>query len=73
MQLRFRNGDIDPKKLVYFAAVIEHGSFRKAAAVLNVTQPALSTSMSRLEAELGIKLVERGPKGVVLTAVGDLL
>ncbi|TJV46138.1 MAG: LysR family transcriptional regulator [Mesorhizobium sp.] len=71
--MRFRNRDIDPKKLIYFAAVIEHGSFRKAARALNVTQPALSTSMSRFESELGLKLVRRGPLGVTLTPIGDLL
>lgn len=72
-RMSLRTQDIDPKKLIYYAAVIEQGSFKKAAKVLNVSQPALSTSMSRLEAELGLKLVERGPSGVRPTSYGDML
>ena len=41
--------EIDPKKLLYFAAVIEQGSLNRAAKLLCVSQPALSTSMDRLE------------------------
>ena len=48
--------EIDPKKLLYFACVIEHGSLNRAARVLQVSQPALTTSMNRLEAEMGMHL-----------------
>jgi DNA-binding transcriptional LysR family regulator len=65
--------EIDPKKLLYFAAVIEQGSLNRAAKLLCVSQPALSTSMDRLEAELGMQLLERGPKGIVATRNGDIL
>ena len=65
--------EIDPKKLLYFATVIEHGSFNRAAKLLGVSQPALSTSMDRLEASVGMRLLERGPKGVVTTKQGDIL
>jgi DNA-binding transcriptional LysR family regulator len=65
--------EIDPKKLLYFAAVIEHGSLNRAAKLLQVSQPALSTSMDRLEAELGMRLLERGPRGIVATRNGDIL
>lgn len=65
--------EIDPKKLIYFAAVIETGSLNRAAKLLHVSQPALSTSMDRLEAEVGLKLLERGPKGIVTTKNGDVL
>lgn len=65
--------EIDPKKLLYFAAVIEQGSFNKAARVLGISQPSLSTSMSRLEAELGLKLMERGSRGVRMTSYGEML
>ena len=65
--------DIDPKKLLYFACVIEHGSLNRAARVLNVSQPALTTSMNRLEAEMGMHLLQRGPSGVVPTAQGEIL
>jgi DNA-binding transcriptional LysR family regulator len=65
--------DIDPKKLLYFATVIETGSLTRAAKLLQVSQPALSTSMDRLEASIGMRLLERGPKGVVTTKHGDIL
>ncbi len=65
--------EIDPKKLLYFAAVIEQGSLNRAAKLLSVSQPALTTSMDRLEAELGMQLLERGPKGIVATRNGDIL
>ena len=65
--------DIDPKKLLYFAAVIENGSLSRAAKVLKVSQPALSTSMDRLEAEMGMHLLDRGPGGIVATNYGEIL
>ena len=64
--------EIDPKKLLYLAAVIEQGSLSRAAKLLGVSQPALSTSMDRLEAEIGVQLLDRGPKGIVTTKIGDM-
>jgi DNA-binding transcriptional LysR family regulator len=65
--------EIDPKKLLYFATVIETGSLNRAAKQLRVSQPALSTSMDRLETEVGLRLLDRGPKGIVATKNGDIL
>ena len=67
------NLEIDPRKLLYFACVIENGSLNRAAKVLQVSQPALTTSMNRLEAEMGMHLLDRGPSGVVPTALGEVL
>jgi DNA-binding transcriptional LysR family regulator len=64
---------MDPRKLLYLAAIIEHGSLAKAAKHLAVSQPALSKSMDRLENELGMKLLERGPAGVAPTNFGELI
>jgi DNA-binding transcriptional LysR family regulator len=64
---------MDPRKLLYLASVIEHGSFKKAAKELLISQPALSTSMTRLELSLGDQLLERGPTGVTPTPLGELL
>ena len=64
---------IDPRKLMYFATVVELGSFKKAARALGVCQPALSTSMNRLESELGRKLLVRGSWGVAPTQSGEVL
>ncbi len=65
--------EIDPKKLLYFASVVEHGSLNRAAKTLGVSQPALSTSMDRLEAEMGMHLLDRGPSGIVPTSLGEIL
>lgn len=64
---------MDPRKLLYFAEIIEQGSLQKAAMVLNVSQPALSKSMKRLEIELNLKLFDRGSYGVVPTPGGELI
>jgi DNA-binding transcriptional LysR family regulator len=54
----------------HFAAVAETGSFTKAAIRAAVSQPALSTSIAKLEEELGAKLFHRSPKSVTLTPAG---
>lgn len=64
---------LDPRKLLYFATVVEHGSFKKAAKHLNISQPALSTSMDRFERSLGEQLLKRGPTGVSPTQAGEIL
>lgn len=71
--MRYGTLEIDPRKLLYFASVVEHGSFRRAATRLGVTQPALCNSITRLEAELEVKLVDRLPSGVETTQAGDML
>lgn len=59
-----------PNQLKMFQSIIEHGSFRAAAKVLNQTQPALTQSMNDLEKMLGTFLLIRGPRGVTLTDAG---
>ena len=56
-----------------FVAVAESRSFRRAAATLNVTQPALSRQIARLEAELGTQLFERYGRHVECTSGGQFL
>ena len=64
---------MDSRRLHYFLAVYEHGSLGRAAAALNLTQPALSKSISQLEAELKVKLFDRTPKGLAPTIYGETL
>lgn len=64
---------LDLKHLRQLREVAEQGSFRGAAQALSITQPALSRSVRAMEAELGLKLVERGPRGAALTAAGKML
>jgi DNA-binding transcriptional LysR family regulator len=56
----------------YFIAVAEERSFTRAAERLWVAQPGLSRQIRDLERELGAQLFERRPRGVELTAVGEL-
>jgi LysR family nitrogen assimilation transcriptional regulator len=64
---------IQLRQLRYFVRIVEAGSFSRAAALLYVAQPALSTQIAELEQELGIKLLHRVARGVRPTAEGDLL
>jgi DNA-binding transcriptional LysR family regulator len=65
--------DLDPKKLLYFATVVEIGSINRAARLLDISQPALSTSMDRLEHELGVKVLDRSSGGASPTKLGEML
>lgn len=56
-----------------FLAVVREGSLSGAANALALTQPALTKSIQRLEAELGVKLFERLPRGIALTRHGQAL
>jgi aminoethylphosphonate catabolism LysR family transcriptional regulator len=53
-----------------FHAVAEHGGFSKAAQALSLSQPAVSDHVRRLEQDYGVKLFERGPRGVETTELG---
>ncbi|HWX95921.1 MAG TPA: LysR family transcriptional regulator [Solirubrobacteraceae bacterium] len=53
-----------------FVTVAEDGQMTRAARKLHLAQPALSHSISQLEGELGIVLLERHARGVTLTAAG---
>jgi DNA-binding transcriptional LysR family regulator len=54
-------------------AVIEHGSFNRAADALGVTQPAISKSINQLERALGTRLFDRGRGGASLTKSGRIV
>src|ERR1043165_3294998 len=54
-------------------AVAQAGSMSKAATLLNTGQPAISRSISELEHELGVRLLDRGRHGVRATEYGRAL
>ncbi|QDL90391.1 LysR family transcriptional regulator [Paroceanicella profunda] len=56
-----------------FEAVARRGSFARASEELNVTPPAVSRMIARLEEYLGVTLFVREPGGVQLSAAGELL
>ncbi len=58
------------QQLNYVITISEKGSLNKAAEVLFVTQPSLTSAVRELEKELGITLFNRGGKGVTLTNDG---
>ena len=60
------------RHLRYFLAVGEALNFTKAAARLRVAQPALSRQIQDLEDEIGVDLLRRSTRGVMLTAEGKL-
>jgi DNA-binding transcriptional LysR family regulator len=53
-----------------FAAVVRSGSFSKAAEILNISQPAISKGVRDFELQVGCRLLNRTPKGVVPTPEG---
>jgi DNA-binding transcriptional LysR family regulator len=57
-------------ELRVFVAVMEHRSFRKAAAALHITQPAVTKAIAGLEALLEVKLFDRNAHGVEPTVHG---
>lgn len=61
------------KQLMSFTTVVEEGSFSKAAKKLFITQPAISSQIKNLEHELGVLLIERSERGVILTEAGEIL
>ena len=61
------------KQLEYFVSVAELGSFTKAAAVLDIAQPALSRQVRALEIDLRETLLLRNGRGVTLTEAGQRL
>lgn len=58
------------RDLSYLVALAEHRHFGHAAAASFVSQPTLSTQIRKLEEELGVTLVERAPRRVLLTDTG---
>lgn len=61
------------QQLRVLAAIIDDGSLGRAAARLRTSQPALSRQVQRLEAKVGVPLLERHGQGVLPTAAGRAL
>ena len=63
----------DVRLLKVLREVALRGSFSAAAEALSYSQPAVSQQIARLEAQTGVKLLERQPKGIKLTPAGEAL
>src|SRR6476620_5530053 len=64
---------MDVRHLRNMLAVLEDGSIGKAALRLNISQPALTKSIQRLEEHLGVRLFEREPRGMKPTFYAESL
>jgi DNA-binding transcriptional LysR family regulator len=62
---------LELRQLEYLVAVVEEGQITRAAHRLQVAQPALSQAISRLESHLGVRLLERLPRGIEPTPAGE--
>jgi DNA-binding transcriptional LysR family regulator len=58
------------RQLEYLVTLADAGSFVQAARLTNVSQPSLSQQIRALEERLGVKLVDRGASGAILTPIG---
>src|SRR5215203_1443220 len=63
----------DLRLLSVLREVALRGSFSAAAESLSYTQPAVSQQIARLEKQVGVKLIEREPRGIRLTPAGEVL
>src|SRR5665213_2161479 len=61
------------RDLHVLSTVVRLGSMAKAASHLSVSQPAISQSIADLEATIGVRLLDRGPRGVTPTIYGEAL
>lgn len=59
------------RDLRYLVALADHKHFGRAADASFVSQPTLSTQLKKFEEELGVSLIERNPRNVMLTEVGE--
>lgn len=64
---------MDTRQLRYFVAIYEHGALSSASGHMRVATSALSHHLSNVEAELGVSLFTRKPRGMQPTAAGERL
>ncbi|RYX94338.1 MAG: LysR family transcriptional regulator [Comamonadaceae bacterium] len=69
----FRIQAMNLRALRYFVAIADAGSLTAASASIAIAQPALTRQLRELEADLGVQLLHRMPRGVRLTQAGVTL
>jgi DNA-binding transcriptional LysR family regulator len=67
-----RTEQVNLNRMTVFAAVVRQGSFTAAADALGSTKSMVSQQLTRLEQELGVKLLQRSTRRLALTEAGDL-
>lgn len=68
-----RDKNMDVFRMKCFMAVADLKSITKAAEYMNITQPAMSFQIKKLEDETGVKVLRRDPGGITITPAGELL
>lgn len=61
-----------PREIEYFVAIVQEGNLSAAADKLCISQPALSKYLSKLELDIGTRLLDRDTKRVILTPAGRI-
>ncbi|MFI2281057.1 LysR family transcriptional regulator [Nocardia beijingensis] len=61
---------VSAARMETFLAVARHGSIRRAAAQLHITEAAVSAAVAHVEKQLGVKLVAKAGRGIALTEAG---
>jgi DNA-binding transcriptional LysR family regulator len=64
---------IHSQRLAIFATIVEAGSISRAALELGCDKSVVSRQLTRLEAELGSRLIQRTTRGMALTEIGTLV
>lgn len=64
---------VELRLIQHALALARFGNFARAARALHLTQPTMSRSIAALERAVGVRLFDRGPKGVEPTAFGSIL
>lgn len=64
---------MDHRTLLYFTTLINQGTYTKAAKVLHISQPSLSSAIKKLETTIGLLLIKRSTRKIALTMEGEVL
>jgi len=64
---------IHSQRLAIFATIVQAGSISRAAIELGCDKSVVSRQLTRLEAELGSRLIQRTTRGMALTEIGNLV
>ncbi|MGL4795856.1 MAG: LysR family transcriptional regulator, partial [Aeromonas jandaei] len=64
--------NVDLELMGLFATVVEQGSFTRAAELMGMPKSSVSQKVSRLEAQLGVRLLQRTTRRLSLTPQGEV-
>src|SRR5580693_5863107 len=64
---------IHSQRLTVFTTIVQAGSISRAATELGCDKSVVSRQLTRLEAELGSRLIQRSARGMALTEIGNLV